>query len=140
MKGKFYINGNDAYTEYGAVFLKGTYETLLKPPAMKEYITNSSRLEHGVRYVANSNTAKTNERTFQLNLFIKGSSERDYIAKVSALMSELEKGSFTLKVMDLGYVYNLVYTDCASYGDYGRKRGKFTLKLIEPNTKDRQTV
>ena len=140
MKGKFYINGKDAYSEFGAVFLRGTYETLLKPAPMKDYITNTSRLEHGVRYLANANTAKTNERTIQLSIFINGSSERDYIEKVSALMTELEKGSFTLKVMDLGYVYNLVYTDCASYGDYGRKRGKFTLKLIEPNTKDRQTV
>lgn len=138
MIGKFYINGKDVFTEFGAVFMKGTYEALLKPVGMKQFITNNSRLEHGVRYVANANTAKTNERNIQLSLFISGSSELDYLSKVAALMNELENGSFTLKVTDLGYVYHLVYSDCASYGDYGRKRGKFTLKLIEPNTKDRQ--
>lgn len=140
MIGKFYINGKDAYTEFGALFLKGTYEALLKPPSMKQYITNNSRLEHGVRYMANELTSKTNERNVQLTLFIVGVSEQDYLNKLKALMSEMEKGTITLKVTTLNTIYTLVYSDCTNYGDYGRKKGKFTLKFIEPNTKDRQAI
>ena len=140
MTGQAYINGKDIWLTWGASLVKGTYEKLLKPPPMKDYITNSSRLEHGVRVITKSSTAKTDERELSIQFFIQGSSESDYLKKLSSFVSELEQGSIELKVPRLGLVYKLVYTDCASYGDYGIKMGKFAVKLKEPNTKDRQTI
>lgn len=137
MKGQAYINGKDIWETWGAMLAKGTYEKLLKPTSMKEYITNSSRLEHGVRMIVNSSTAKTESRELQIQVFIEGVSKTDYLEKYSSFVSELEKGSLELKVPELGFTYKLVYTDCSSYGNYGTKMGKFTLKLFEPNTKDR---
>lgn len=140
MKGQAYINGKDIWETWGASLMKGSYEKLLKPASMKEYISNSSRLEHGSRIIANPQTARTNEREISLQIVIEGSSESDYLSKMASFMAELEKGSIQLKVPRVGLVYKLVYTDCSSYGDYGLKIGKFTVKFIEPNTKDRDTA
>ena len=140
MEGQAYINGKDIWLTWGASLIKGSYEKLLKPAPMKEYISNSSRLEHGVRVISNPNNAKTNERELALQFIIEGSNETDYLSKTSQFFEELEKGSVALKVPRLKLVYKLVYTDCSSYGDYGIKMGKFTVKFREPNTKDREAI
>ena len=137
MKGQAYINGKDIWETWGAILAKGTYEKLLKPSPMKEYISNSSRLEHGIRILANPNIAKTEQRDLQIQFFVEGTSESDYIEKYSSFVSELEKGLIEFNVPKLNAIYKLVYTDCSSYGNYGNKMGKFTVKFIEPNTKDR---
>lgn len=137
MKGQAYINGKDIWETWRATLLKGAYEALLKPASMKSYISNSSRMEHGVRYVTDSNLAKTDERSLSIPLLIEGSTVDNYISNLESFMAEMEKGSLTLNIPALKREYKLVYTDCSSYGDFGEKVGKFTLKLIEPNTKDR---
>jgi hypothetical protein len=137
MKGQAYINGKDIWLTWGAMLAKGTYERLLKPAPMKEFVSNSSRLEHGVRIVANPNVARTEQREIQIQFIIEGGSENDYLEKSSSFMSELEKGIIEFNVVKLKTIYKLVYTDCSSYGNYGNKMGKFTVKFIEPNTKDR---
>lgn len=137
MKGQAYINGKDIWLTWGAMLAKGTYERLLKPAPMKEFISNSSRLEHGTRVIATPETARTDERELQIQFIIEGTSESDYLEKYTSFISELEKGYIEFNVTRLNTTYKLVYTDCSSYGNYGNKMGKFTVKLREPNTKDR---
>lgn len=137
MKGQAYINGKDIWETWGAMFCKGTYERLLKPPAMKEYIKNSSRLEHGVRMIANSATSRTDEREVSIQFIIEGGSSTEYLSRLTSFLSELQGGAIELRVPRLSTIYKLVYTDSSSYGDYGTKMGKFTVKFIEPNIKDR---
>lgn len=140
MKGQAYINDKDVFTTWKLSFLHGFYEALLKPAPMKEFISNASRLEHGKRYVSNESTARTDERSISLTLFIEGDSQEQYLANVESFFNEMEKGSFTLKVPKMNRVYNFVYAECSQYGDFGLRKGKFILKLIEPNTKNRQTI
>lgn len=140
MKGQAYINDKDVFTTWKVSFLHGFFEALLKPAPMKEYIGNASRLEHGKRYVANESTSRTDERTISLTLFIEGDSQAQYLTNVESFFSEMEKGGFTLKVPKLNKVYHFVYSECSQYGDFGLRRGKFVLKLTEPNTKDRQAI
>ena len=45
MEERVKINGKDMLGTWGATFAKGTYEKLLAPPPMKDYISNASRLE-----------------------------------------------------------------------------------------------
>ena len=140
MKGQAYINDKDVFTTWKVSFLHGFFEALLKPAPMKEYIGNASRLEHGKRYVANESTSRTDERTISLTLFIEGDSQAQYLTNVESFFFEMEKGGFTLKVPKLNKVYHFVYSECSQYGDFGLRRGKFVLKLTEPNTKDRQAI
>ena len=80
MTGDLDINGNDAWTTYGVGLEKGAIATLMTPPPMKEAISNSSRLEHGVRYLSAS-AAKVDKRDITLQFHLKASSQSDYITK-----------------------------------------------------------
>lgn len=139
MKGQAYINGKDIWLTWGAKFWKGTYERLMKPAPMKDYISNSSRLEHGTRILVSESIARTDEREVSIQFLIEGSSESDYLSKYNSFIEELEKGSIELNVPKLSATYKLVYTDCSSYGNYGNRMGKFTVRFKEPNVKDRTT-
>ena len=47
MKGELFINGKDAYLEWGIGLENGALLTLMTPPPNKDLIENKSRLEHG---------------------------------------------------------------------------------------------
>lgn len=140
MKGQAFINDKDIWLTWRASLCKGSYEQLLKPAPMKEYITNNSRGEHGMRIVANSGNSKTDYRTLSLSLFIEGDTQSEYLNNIETFIDEISSGVFSLKIPRLNKVYQLVYTDCSNYGDYGLKKGKFVIKLTEPNTKDRVSI
>ena len=138
MEGQAYINDKDIWLTWSAMLAKGTYEKLMKPASMKEYISNSSRLEHGTRIIASPEIVRTQQREIQIQFFIEGASESDYLLKYASFIDELQKGKIEFRVPKLNCTYKLVYTECSSYGDYGRQIGKFTVKFIEPNVKDRE--
>lgn len=140
MKGQAFINDKDIWLTWKASLCKGTYEQLLKPAPMKEYIVNNSRAEHGVRIVANKTNSKIDSRSFSINLYIEGRTQEEYISNVESFMDEISSGLFSFKVPQLNKVYKLVYTDCSNYGDYGLRKGKFVIKLSEPNVKDRTVI
>lgn len=137
MKGQAFINGKDIWLTWKASLCSGSYEQLLKPAPMKEYIANNSRKEHGMRIIANSDNSKTDYRTLSLSLFIEGATQSEYLSNLENFMEEISQGVFSLRVPQLNKMYQLVYTDCSNYGDYGLKKGKFVIKLTEPNIKDR---
>lgn len=72
--------------------------------------------------------------------FITGNSQSDYLDKYSSFVSELVKGKIALKIPALGKIYNLYYLSCGKYGSYGKCRGKFMVKLKEPNPGDRKDI
>lgn len=131
------INDTDI-ADLGAMLVKGAYEELLTPPAMKQYITNESRLVNGSRYVATAETARTTSRTVSLQFFIVGTDRTDYIRKLQTFMDLISKfGQINFQVTALGCIYKLVYTKCSSYGNFGKNRGKFTVQFVEPDTSNR---
>lgn len=138
MEEQIKINGIGIRSEWGAWLVKGGYEKLLSPAPMKSYITNTSRLNHGTDYVVHNPV--TDSRELSLQFFIEGNTELDYLSKYKSFIDELEKGSIVLSVPRLKTIYKLVYIRCSSYGDYGLKKGKFTVNFIEPNVKDREVI
>lgn len=126
---------------FGVTLTRGWREALLTPPPVKSYISNDSRLSHGVAVVASAKFCKIDKREINLSFFLEGESEADYLEKYEHFLNKIAySGEFCLKVPCLKRVFKLVYTQCSRYGDYGLKKSNFTLKLTENNPKDREKI
>lgn len=146
MKGQAYIRFEgeadtayrDLFSIYGVTLTRGWREELLKPSSMKEYTKTDSRLENGVRMVAKKKYAKLKERDVQLPFILEGATEEDYLSKYESFLTDMAySGMVYLKIPIMKRVFKFVYSDCARYGDDGKKIGNFTLKFTEPNPADR---
>ena len=73
------INGKDAFLEWGVRMGDKFLDVLGAPVPMKEFIENSSRLEHGKR-ISVANT-KLDSREITLVFTIEGESESDFLDK-----------------------------------------------------------
>ena len=138
MTGELFINGKDAWNEWGVQMGNGFLDSLDGFFKMKPYIESNSRLEHGKKIITSN--AKVDSRDITLDFTITGMSESDYRSKKKAFQLELQAGSFTLKVPSLGNdVYNMVYTgDGMSYAlSLSRRFGHFSAKFTEPNPMNR---
>lgn len=128
----------DLYETYGVTLTRGWREALLKPAAVKDYSKNDSRLEDGIRIIAKKEYAKKKERDIQLPFILEAESETQYLANYEKFLNDIAySGMIYLKVPVMNKVFKLVYTDCQKFGDFGLKKGNFTLKLTEPNPADR---
>lgn len=137
-------NDTEAYTDLGTfnvTLTRGWREALLKPVAVKDYSKNDSRLEHGIRMVAKSKYAKKQERDVQISFLLEGTTEADYLDKYEKFLNKLAySGEILFKVPVLKRIFKFVYSDCSKYGDFGLKKGNFTLKFTEPNPDDRTVI
>ena len=127
--------------EFGVTLIRGWREALLTPAPVKSYVSNDSRLEHGISMVATADCAKANQREIDLPMFLEGETEDDYLDKLEKLFDKIAySGEICMKVPVLKRVFKFVYSQCTKFGDYGLKKGNFTLKLVEPNPKDRLKI
>lgn len=127
--------------EFGVTLIRGWREALLTPAPVKSYVGNDSRLEHGISMVATADCAKVNQREIDLPMFLEGETEDDYLDKLEKLFNKIAySGEICMKVPVLKRVFKFVYSQCTKFGDYGLKKGNFTLKLVEPNPKDRLKI
>lgn len=126
---------------FGVTLVRGWREALLTPAAVKSYVTNDSRLEHGQSVIATSKYAKIDKRDVSLTFFLEGSTQDDYLSKYETFLQKIAySGQFCMKVPCLQRVFKLVYSQCSQFGDYGLKKGKFVLKLTEYNPNDREKL
>lgn len=140
MTDELYINGKDAYTYWRLGFEEGALANLMTPAPNKDYITNSSRLEHGTRYITSN--SKTASRDVQIMFHITADSKSDLLAKFASFCEELKGGS--LVIYDKKYTgnyYRCVYSSCTSYTQ-NLMGGicKFSLKVKEKDPTDRGAV
>lgn len=138
MEADLLINRKDAYSTWGVRMGDGFLDALNAPVSMKEYIENSSRMEHGKRVVAVN--AKVASREITLPFTIQGTSEADFRSKRDAFYSELYKGDITISVpQDSPKVYHLLYTGKSiTYAQTrDRKFAKFSARFEEPNPMNR---
>lgn len=148
MKGQAYVKlvGEDdaSYVDistFGVTLIRGWREALLTPPPIKSLITNDSRLSDGISVLARSENIKLDKRDLSLQFYLEGKDTSDYLSKYELFLSKIAySGQFCLKVPCLGKVYKLVYSQCSKFGDYGLKKGNFTLKLTEYNPNDREII
>ena len=131
-----YINGKNAKTEWGILTTGNTLSALLAPVSLKERVSNESRLEHG-RRTDNSNP-KVAARELNLEIQMIADNEAQFYARHEAFCEELQKGAIDLYTSDRpDVIYHLIYRSCPQYTQFRRGIATLSLKVTEPNPKDR---
>lgn len=133
------INGKDAKATWGIVFDSSSVSALMTPAAMKSYIENSSRTEHGKRVLANEQLAKVDSRSVTITFCLYANTENAFFQKYSSFCEEIQKtGKLTIVLsIQPTVVYKLLYKSCNQFTQYNNRLAKFGLKCEEPNPKDR---
>ena len=136
MTGELFINGKDAYTEYGMSLEDGAISALLTPPSLKEFVENESRIENGKKIIVGYPVYDA--RDVSLAFHIVAPTKEAFFAKYQALCAVLQKGIVKIKTKyQADTVYKFVYNSCTQFSQYSFGIAKFTLKLTEANPADR---
>lgn len=130
----------DLYTEYGVSFIKGSYLQLLKKGGTKAYVSNESRIQHGIRMVAKPEYSRFSSRSLSLTILLEASSRAQYVSRIEAFTAKVSKGLFCLKIPSYHRVFRLVYTDLRVKQEFRNYRATFTLEIQEPNPEDRDVI
>ena len=93
MTGKLFINGVDAYTQWGVVLEDGSYVKLLAGDSMKPYVENKSRTEAGKQILIKN--PKLDERDVTL-IFMFIPQATSFLTRYASFLSTLQAG----KVVD----------------------------------------
>ena len=133
------INGKDAKATWGIVFDSSSISSLMTPAAMKEYIENNSRTEHGKRVVTNADLAKLDARSVTLTFSLCAKSENDFFTKYAAFCDEIQATGEIKIILSVrpNVAYRLLYKSCSQFTQYNNRLAKFSLKCEEPNPKNR---
>ncbi len=136
MTGDVWINGKDAFTQYGINLEDGALSALMTPAPMKDYIEGKSRMRNGKTVIANP---RYDSREITLPFHLIAADKTEFFGKYSLFCSEvLAGGTFTLKTKyQSGVVYRLVYLSCSQFSQYCQSLAKFSLKVEEPDPTDR---
>lgn len=133
-----YINGTNAKTEWGVLTTGNTLSALLAPPALKDNVTNTSRMEHGTRI--DTSNPKVAQRELNLEIQMIADDETQFYARHESFCAELQKGAIDLYLSDRpSVIYHFIYNSCPQYTQFRRGIATLSLKLTEPNPKDRTT-
>ena len=136
MKGDLYINGKDAYAEWGLSLDTTGLSALMTPAPNKEMAQNKSRLQNGKRVLVQ--TVKVDERTVNLMLNLTAKNEGEFFSRYEAFCRELAKGELEIRTRyQAGIVYRMVYVSCQQFTQFMRGIAKFSLRLNEPDPTDR---
>ena len=139
MIGELYINGKDAWHEWGVNMGENFLDTIDGFAPMKDYIENESRLEHGKQVLVVN--PRVSSRDLTLHFSILGENELDFRYKRKDFEAELRKGKIEIVIPALGEdVFRLVYTGkSVSYAmNKTRNFCTFSAKFEEPNPMDRE--
>lgn len=150
-KGQLTINGKDAYTEWGLSMDSSALSALMTPAPIKSLIENDSRLEHGKEMITSItqtdsegaskevSTVKVDARDITVSFNITAKNEAQFLQRYYGFCSELEKGKLDISTSFLpNVVFHTIYVSCSQFSEFVLGIGKFTLKLTEPNPKNRK--
>lgn len=131
-----YINGEPAEKKYGITLDENGLSTLLTPPAMKDNIKSTSRLEHGTK-VLQSN-AKMQARSISIGINLVAPTRDKFFERYIAFCEVLKTGFVDILTRyQTNVEYHLEYNSCSQFAEYHQGIGKFMLKLTENDPSDR---
>lgn len=130
------INSRDAKLTWGIVFDSSAISALMTPAPMKDFIENSSRLEHGKRVITTN--PKVSSRTLTISFSLYANDEETFFERYDSFCTELEKGTLDIVLSSRPLVkYRCIYKSCKPITQYRNRLAKFSLSLEEPNPKNR---
>lgn len=136
MTGELFINGKDAYKEWGISMDDTSLSSLMTPAPNKELIENKSRLDHGKRVITSN--SKMDERNITLQFNLVAPTSDVFFSRYQSFCEELAAGVLNIKTKyQPNVVYKTIYQSCSQFSQFMQGIGKFTLKLNEYNPSDR---
>jgi len=138
MTNELFINGKDAYTEWGLFMDESSMSQLRTPPGMKDVVNNKSRLQHGAQYVK-TQPVKMDERSLALSVQFTAKNETEFNTRYNAFVQELMTGWLNITTHHEPNVeYKMRYVSCNQYSEFMQGIAKFALKLVEVDPSDRE--
>lgn len=136
MKEELFINGKDAYIEWGISMDDTSLSSLMTPVPSKAFVENESRLEHGKRVIIANPKMDVRNLTLQINL--TASNEEQFFTRYNSFCEELATGVLEINTKyQPTVVYKTIYQSCSQFSQFMRGIGKFSLKLYEYNPSNR---
>lgn len=127
-----YINGQDAYLDYGVSFPPESINAIRTPFNLKDFVKNESRAEHGSRIITYNPRVKEREITIEIHL--SAMNESQFEQRYNQLMSLFMTGNISIRLRNTNY--NFIYQSCNQFSQIGNV-AKYVLKLTEPNPTNR---
>lgn len=129
--GQLYINNQDAFSTWGVSFEDGTLAKLMTFPALKDRVTNESRLEHGKRVI--NEMPRISSRELSLEMHMVAPDFATFLVRLEDFTTTLAGGEITLRTsFQPNVVYHLYYISCTQFTQFDGL-AKFILRLEEPN-------
>ena len=129
----------DAYLQWGVSLTDSALSALMTPAPNKSVVENNSRIEHGKRVIKNPVYSKKDERDVNLEMHINAKDKTDFFDKYDRFCSEvLDYGFIDIKSVYMPTkVFKMTYVNCSQFTEFIQQLARFTLRLNEPNPKDR---
>lgn len=138
MKGELFINGKDAYTEWGVSMDTNSLSALMSPAPNKDLPENKSRLMHGKEVITDSGLIKKDERQINLTINLTARNESEFFERYSSFCMELDSGILNISTKyQKDVVYHTIYKSCQQFSQFMRGIAHFSLRLEEPNPNNR---
>ena len=153
MTGNLYINGKNAWTQWGAFLEDGSADKLFLPAPAKPLIENKSRAEHGKEVLMKA--AKYDERDLSL-VFCFANTGTSFNERLTSLVTDLLTGTYDdqLEIQVLSTIgfkqynpaweyayrtnyFTVTYISCTELNSVRDEAGKVVIRLNEPNPNDR---
>lgn len=132
MTGDLYINGLDAYVNWGVGLEMGALEALMSFKPNKEPVTNKNVTAEGSYYVCGAGL--TDERTVSIPIHIVSQDRADFLIKLSGFYETIKSGLITIDIRKpVVKTYKMYYVNCTNYGHNLAGLAKFMLTMLETN-------
>lgn len=135
--GEVFINGLDAFGNWGVSFTDKSLSTLMEPEPLKDPVTNKSTTEDGKK-VRMEATPKVDERDITLAVQLYARNRTELFTRLKAFKTELKKRRIVINTKyEKDVYYRCDYQSCMQYTSFHRGLATFSLKLNEPNPNNR---
>lgn len=135
--GELYINGMDAFEQWGILMSDKSLSSLIEPEPLKDPVTNKSSTMNG-KQVRKEAIPKVDERDITLFLQIYAASRLDLFTKLKKFKTECKRRRMVISTRyEEGIFYRCDYKSCTQYRSFHRGMATFSLRLNEPNPANR---
>jgi len=127
----------DGYDDWGLSLSNGAISTLLAPPATKQRVSNTSRLEDGKRTDITT-PVRYEARELTLEMHIVAPTFDAFLTKYRSFINTISKAKtiyFQYNNYGKWMRFNFKYLSCQQFGVYNGTLGKFAVRFEESNPK-----